>query len=214
MDVEFQGLKNICLAAKKNKIKKIIYASTSGVYGKLNFNKNVKEIDPTSPTSGYAMAKRACEVYLENFQKESNIDCIVVRLFNVYGKKQDERMVIPRFVSKAKLNKDISIYGNGKQTRDFTHVIDCVKTFELLEKKVNGYKIFNSSKGKDIEIVKLAKIIKKLFNSKSKICLIKTPKSLQEFQVKKRCGDSSKLFKHIKFKPNIKLIDGLKEIYS
>jgi UDP-glucose 4-epimerase len=214
MDVEFQGLKNICDSAKKNNIKKIIYSSTSGVYGKFNFNNKVKEADLTSPSSGYAMAKRACEIYLDNFQKETNIDCIVVRLFNVYGKRQDNRMVIPRFVNKAKSNKDIIIYGNGKQTRDFTHVNDCVKTFELLEKKIRGYEIFNSSKGSDIKIIKLAQIIKKLFNSKSKISLIDVPKNLEEFQVQRRCGDSSKLLKYVNFKPNIKLIDGLKEIYS
>ena len=118
---------------KKNKVKKIIYASSSGVYGKLNYENKVKEDMIIAPISGYAMAKRACEIYLQNFQKENNIHASV-RLFNVYGKKQDVRMVIPRFIELAKNNQDIVIYGNGKQTRDFTHVNDCIKTFVRLEK--------------------------------------------------------------------------------
>jgi len=213
MNVEFEGLKNICESAKKNKVKKIIYASSSGVYGKLNYENKVKEDMIIAPISGYAMAKWACEIYLQNFQKENNIHCASVRLFNVYGKKQDVRMVIPRFIELAKTNQDIVIYGNGKQTRDFTHVNDCIKTFVRLEKKIKGYEVFNSSKGIDIEIGKLAKIIIKLFKSKSKIKFIKTPKNLEEFQVLKRCGNSNKIFKYLKFKPSIKLIDGLKEAY-
>lgn len=213
MNVEFEGLRNICESAKKNNIKKIIYASSSGVYGRLNYNDKVRENVPIAPESGYAIAKRAGEVYLKNFSEENKINCASVRLFNVYGKRQDNRMVIPRFVELAKKGQEIKIYGDGKQTRDFTHINDCIKIFLLLEKKIKGCEIFNASKGKDIEIIKLAKIILRLFESTSKIKFIKTPKNLEEFQVKKRCGNSSKIFKYLKFKPKISLIEGLKEAY-
>ena len=103
MNVEFDGLRNICEIAKKNKVKKIIYASSSGVYGKLNYENKVKENAIIAPNSGYAMAKRSGEIYLKNFSKENNIHCASIRLFNVYGKRQDTRMVIPRFVELAKL---------------------------------------------------------------------------------------------------------------
>ena len=146
MNVEFDGLRNICESAKKNKIKKIIYASSSGVYGKLNYEKKVKENAIIAPNSGYAMAKRSGEIYLKNFSKENNIHCASIRLFNVYGKRQDERMVIPRFIELAKKNKNIEIYGNGKQTRDFTHINDCIKTFELLEKKLGDMKFLTPQK--------------------------------------------------------------------
>ena len=143
MNVEFDGLRNVCNAAKKNNVKKIIYSSSSGVYGKLNYDNKVKENSPVSPYSGYAMAKRNSEIYLENFYKETNIKCSSIRLFNVYGKRQDNRMVIPRFVRQAKVNSELIIYGSGQQTRDFTHIDDCIKTFELVEKKIKGYEIFN-----------------------------------------------------------------------
>ena len=213
MNVEFDGLRNICESAQKNKVKKIIYSSSSGVYGKLNYKSKVKEESVISPSSGYAMAKRNSEVYLENFHRETKIKCSSIRLFNVYGRRQDSRMVIPRFVSQAKNGKDITIYGDGQQTRDFTHIDDCIKTFDLVEKKIKGCEIFNSSKGNDTKIIELAKIIKRLFKSNSKIKLIKVPKDLDEFQVNKRCGDSTKILNYINFKPNKSLIKGLKETY-
>lgn len=213
MDVEFDGIKNICKIAEQFKIKKIIYSSTSGVYGKLNYSNKVDEESIVAPVSGYAIAKRACEIYLKNFQKKTGFNCAAIRLFNVYGKKQDKRMVIPRFVYNAKKNSVIKIYGDGKQTRDFTYIDDCIRSFILLEEKIKGYEIFNLSKGDQTSIKNLAIKIKKLFNSKSNLKLIKVPKDLEEYQVNKRCGDSNKLFKYINFKPETKLIDGLKKIY-
>ena len=211
MECEFEGIKNVCNAAKRNKVKKIIYSSSSGVYGKLNFEKNVKENAIIAPVSAYSISKRACEFYLENFYKEHKISSIAVRLFNVYGPRQDERMVISRFISQAKKNKPITVYGNGKQTRDFTYIDDCIKVFDLLSKKVNGFEIVNSSKGKDLNIINLAKKIKKDLKSKSKIIHLKVPKKLEEFQVEKRCGNSSKLYRLINYKPNTNFNIGIKK---
>ncbi len=212
MECEFEGLKNVCNAAKKNKIKKIIYSSSSGVYGKLNYKGNVKEDVVISPVSAYAIAKRSCEIYLKYFYLENKIDSIAVRLFNVYGPGQDTRMVIPRFIQQAKNDKPITIYGYGKQTRDFTYIDDCVRVFDLINKKINGFKILNSSRGQDFSVNELAKVIKKKFTSKSKIIHIKVPNNLEEFQVMKRSGNSSKLRNLIGYKPHTNLMDGLKKI--
>ena len=214
MDCEFEGLKNICSAAKKNKLKKIIYASSSGVYGQLNYKDNVKESAIIQPSSAYSMAKRACEVYLKYFYNETKISSIAVRLFNVYGPRQDDRMVIPRFIDQARKNRSITVYGNGKQTRDFTYVDDCIKVFDLLNKKVNGYHILNSSRGKEFDIYSLARMIKNKIKSKSNISKVNVPKKIQEFQVMKRSGNSSKLFKLIRYKPKTDLIDGLDKIFK
>ena len=211
MNCEFEGIKNVCNAAKKNKIRKIIYSSSSGVYGKLNYSKNVKENATIAPVSAYSISKRACEFYLKSFYKENKITSIAVRLFNVYGPRQDERMVVSRFISQAKNNKPITIYGSGKQTRDFTYIDDCVKVFDLIDRKVNGFQIVNSSKGKDLNILNLAKKIKNDLKSKSKIVHIVTPNKLEEFQVPKRCGNSSKLFKLINYKPHTNFITGLRK---
>jgi len=211
MECEFEGIQNVCHAAKKNKISKIIYSSSSGVYGKLNYKKNVNENATVAPVSAYSISKRACEFYLKSFYQENKITAIAVRLFNLYGPRQDDRMVIPRFIKQALANKPITVYGSGKQSRDFTYIDDCIKVFDLLNKKIKGFHIVNSSKGKDFDILGLAKIIKKNLKSKSKIVHLKVPKKLEEFQVLKRCGDSSKLNKLIKYKPSTNFTTGLKE---
>lgn len=212
MDCEYEGLKNVCLAAKKNKIKKIIYSSSSGVYGQLNYKGNVKESTIIQPSSAYSMAKRSCEIYLKYFNRETKISTIAIRLFNVYGLRQDDRMVIPRFIDQAEKNKPITVYGNGKQTRDFTYIDDCIKVFDLVNKKINGFSILNSSRGKDFDIYSLAKMIKKKLNSNSKIKKVNVPKKIQEFQVNRRSGNSSKLYKLINYKPSTNLKDGLNKI--
>ncbi len=211
MECEFEGLKNVCNAAKKNKVKKIIYSSSSGVYGKLNYKLNVDEDATVAPVSAYAIAKRSAELYLKNFFIDNGISSIALRLFNVYGPRQDERMVISRFIKQAKNGKDLTVYMPGNQTRDFTYIDDCVKVFDLINKKVNGFKILNSSKGEDLRIDILAKKILKFFNNKSGVKKIKVPKKLEEFQVYKRCGNSKKLYKLINYKPKTDLDEGLKK---
>ena len=212
MDCEYEGLKNVCLAAKKNKVKKIIYSSSSGVYGQLNYKGNVKEDAIIQPSSAYSMAKRSCEIYLKYFNIETKISTIAIRLFNVYGLRQDDRMVIPRFINQAQKNKPITVYGNGKQTRDFTYIDDCIKVFDLINKKINGFNILNSSRGRDFDIYSLAKMVKKKLNSKSEIKKIDVPKKIQEFQVNRRSGNSSKLYKLINYYPTTNLKDGLNKI--
>ena len=86
------------------------------------------------------------------------------------------------------------------------------QNFLLIEKKIK-YQIFNSSKGQETKIKELALLIKKLFKSKSKLLFVKVPKNLEEFQVKKRCGNSTKISNYIKYKPNTNPITGLKKIY-
>jgi UDP-glucose 4-epimerase len=214
MELEYEGMRNVCYVSKVNKIKKILYTSTSGVYGKLNYAKNVHENNTVAPLSAYAVAKRSAEIYLKNFFLENKkiiSTAIALRLFNIYGPRQDSRMVASRFIINALKNKKLSIYGSGKQTRDFTYINDCIEAMILLDKKIKGFHILNISKEKDININKLAREVVKITKSKSKIVHIKTPKKLEEFQVDRRCGNSSKLYKIINFKPKTSYSKGLIE---
>ena len=97
----------------------------------LTIKKNVKENATVAPVSAYSISKRACEFYLKSFNQETKINAIAVRLFNVYGPRQDDRMVIARFIKQALANKPITVYGSGKQTRDFTYIDDCIKVFNF-----------------------------------------------------------------------------------
>lgn len=165
MEIETTGTKNICDAALKNKVKKVIYASTSGIYGHSAIEKSVDEDIMVDPRTSYSIAKRYNEIYLKSLFDETKLNSISLRLFNVYGPRQDIRMVIPRFIEQAKGNEDITVYGNGLQTRDFTYINDVIKSILLLAEKVDGCEIFNIAYEKETTILDLAKQIKKTLKS-------------------------------------------------
>jgi UDP-glucose 4-epimerase len=213
MDTEFIGMKNVCRAALKNNIKKIAYTSSSGVYGKLNFEKNVSEDTLVVPASAYALSKKFNEIYLENMNKQYGLKSVSFRLFNIYGPRQDNRMVIPRFYNQCISGKDITVYKDGKQTRDFTYIDDCIYSMIEATKKIKNYEILNISRGADMKIIEIAKLLKTMTGSKSKIKFIAVPKNLEEFQVKKRCGNSKKLKNLINYKPTTSILDGLRKTY-
>ena len=118
MEYEFEGLKNICISAKENKVKELFILHQWGLW-KIELFKNVKENAPVAPVSAYAIAKRSSELYLQNFYSEFKILSVAVRPFNVYGPRQDKRMVIKRFIENAIKNEPLKIYGNGNQIQRF-----------------------------------------------------------------------------------------------
>ncbi len=209
METESIGTFNIINAAIKNNVKKIIYASTSGIYGKVDIDKAVQEDFSVSPSSSYAIAKRYNEIYLKSIYQEHKIDNFSLRYFNIYGPRQDSRMVIPRFFFQALSGNDVIVYGDGKQTRDFTFIDDTIDATIDISKKCTGSEIINITKGEDITIIELANKIVKLTNSKSKIKLVDNPSFRKDYEVQKRFGSSEKLMKLIGSKPEISLDEGL-----
>lgn len=212
MDTEVIGMKNVVDAALLNNIKKVIYASTSGIYGHSAIERSVTETIQVDPRTSYAMAKRYNEIYLKAAYEEKGLNSISVRFFNVYGSKQDNRMVVPRFFEQALRNEPLTVFGNGHQTRDFTYIDDTIKACILLTEKVNGCEIFNVANENESNIYDLAVLIKEITNSKSEIILVDAPKKRYDYEVERRFGSSQKLLNAVGFKPNTKLRDGLKEI--
>lgn len=214
MDVEVTGMKNIVDAAIYHKVSKVIYTSTSGVYGKTAIEKSVTEEFTLDPKSSYSIAKRYNEIYLRAAFEEKGIESISLRYFNVYGIRQDNRMVIPRFFEQALNNKAITVYGSGNQTRDFTYVDDVVRSSIDLSEKVRGCEIFNIAHEEETSIYKLAELIKEITNSKSEINRLESPAKRYDFEVERRTGSCEKLLKHINYKPHTSLEEGLKMIFS
>jgi UDP-glucose 4-epimerase len=213
METEAIGTFNIVNSAIKNNVKTIVYASTSGVYGKTDMEHAVNENFNVSPSSSYAIAKRYNEIYLKSVHLKHNINTFSLRYFNIYGPRQDTRMVIPRFFKQAISNEDILVYGNGQQTRDFTYIDDTIESTINIPLQCKGSEIINITKGEDITILELAKKIKNITNSKSKIQLIDNPSFRKDYEVEKRFGSSEKLLKLIKKKPETNLDRGLELTY-
>lgn len=213
IETETIGTHNVIRAALHHGVRHILYASSSAVYSKIYHGASQEE-DPLSLVNTYAVAKRLNEDYLQAIAEESKIRTNALRFFNIYGDRQDERMVIPRFFQQAITGAPISIFGTGQQTRDFTQVNDVVQSIDALihSPSING--IFNICRGKETTIFDLAKMIVKITNSDSVIQTLPFPTDRLSYKVDRRIGSNQKLFKHTSTKPRIDLEEGLIQYYQ
>ena len=213
MDVEVIGTRNVVEAAEVNNIKKIMYASTSGIYGHSAIDNALTEEVLVDPRTSYAMAKRYNEIYLASHHEEKGIDVVSLRFFNVYGWNQDNRMVIPLFFEQAIAGKRITVFGSGNQTRDFTFIDDTVEScVRLMDLK--GSHIINIANETEWRITDVANQIKEITKSTSEIIYIEAPKKRYDYEVERRVGSSDKLVKLTSYKPDTTLNEGLNSIYK
>lgn len=213
MDVEVIGTRNVVIAAEANNVKKIMYASTSGIYGHSAIENALTEEVLVDPRTSYAMAKRYNEIYLASHNEEKGMDVVSLRFFNVYGENQDNRMVIPRFFEQAIAGRDITVFGTGKQTRDFTFIDDTVEACVRLM-SVKGCHIINIANEAEWCIEDLAVRIKDITKSNSKIVYLDAPKKRYDYEVERRVGSSEKLMQLTGFKPETTLDAGLEKIFK
>ncbi len=213
MDVEVIGTRNVVEAAFINNVKKIMYASTSGIYGHSAIESALTEEVLVDPRTSYAMAKRYNEIYLASHHQEKGLNVTSLRFFNVYGGNQDTRMVVPLFFEQAMENSSITVFGSGNQTRDFTYIDDTVEACVRLM-DVNGCHIINIANEAEWTITELSKQIKEITQSKSEIIYLEAPKKRYDYEVERRVGSSEKLLSLTNYKPTTSLPEGLKLIYN
>ena len=153
---------------REKKIKKLIYASSSSVYG--NCKKfPFKEKFELSPLNFYGQTKLFNEKIVKIYEKNYNIKCVGLRFFTVYGPYGRPDMFIPKILDKIKKNKTIDLYNKGQHTRDFTFVKDISKLIgKIIFKFPKNEKILNICSGKRIKILKLISEIEKILNKKVK----------------------------------------------
>lgn len=167
-EVNITGTLRVLLAARNNIARKVIYASSSSVYGDTPTLPKREDMSP-NPQSTYAVTKLAGEYYCQAFQKTYGLHTTCLRYFNVYGPRQDPKSkyaaVIPRFISRVSKGLPPIIYGDGEQTRDFTFVKDVVEANILAaESELTG--IFNIARNESISINQLANFVAGLLGKK------------------------------------------------
>ncbi len=204
------GTINTLNISKALDIKKLIYASSSCVYG---HNPQMKEDSYLYPTeTPYAINKLCAEMYVKYFSDMFNLPCLSIRIFNTFGPYElpgHYRNVIPNFIKLALRGEPITITGTGKETRDFTYVDD---TSDLMIKMcvhdLSDGSVFNGGTGKPTEIDYLAKKIIELTDSKSEIVY----KSRRKWdKVGHRLSDIGLSKEMFKYKPEVSFIDGLQK---
>ena len=201
-----------CLGIAKAKRAKFFLASTSEVYGDPLVHPQPEEywgnVNSIGVRSCYDESKRGAEALAYGYMRQHNLDIRVVRIFNTYGPNMhpDDGRVISNFSVQALRGENITIYGEGKQTRSFCYVDDLVKG--ILKMMDGDYKLpLNLGNSVEFTIIELANLVLKLTNSKSKIEYL----SLPEDDPKQRKPDISKVKKMLNWQPSISLEEGLKK---
>lgn len=207
--VNVNGTLNVLIASRDNNVKKVIYASSSSVYGDTPTLPKKEEMNPC-PLSPYAISKMTAEYYCQVFSNIYSLSTISLRYFNVYGPRQDPTSeyaaVIPRFINNILDDRPPVIFGDGKQTRDFTYIDDVVNA-NILAAESKACGVFNIAGGKRITIDVLAETIMKILGKKLDIKY----ENPRPGDIKHSLADISKAKKGFNYNPVFNIEKGLKE---
>jgi UDP-glucose 4-epimerase len=205
-EINILGSLNLLGLSSKYKVKKIIFASTAGVYGEQNYFP-ADENHPQRPVSPYGMAKLVIERYLSFYKERYKIDYVTLRYSNVFGPRQrpkGEAGVVAVFCERLLSREKAVINGDGRQTRDFVYVSDVVES-NALALDYPESDIFNIATGKETDINALFRLIKKEASSSQKE--IRRPAIVEE--QKRSCLDISKVKKLLGWEPEYSLEEGI-----
>jgi nucleoside-diphosphate-sugar epimerase len=207
-DVNIKGTLNVLIAARDNKVKRVVFASSAAVYGDAPLLP-VKENIVCNPQSPYALTKLTCEYYCRLFHQLFSLSTICLRYFNVYGPRQDPNSeysaVIPTFIYSVLKNRPPTIYGDGNQTRDFVFIKDVVHAnIVAAGSKATG--VFNIGSGHGTSINELARHVTTISGKK----LQPVYRASRFGEVRNSIADIT-LAQRIGYKPNYTLENGLRE---
>tara|TARA_X000000950_G_scaffold225907_1_gene272590 strand:+ start:3962 stop:4912 length:951 start_codon:yes stop_codon:yes gene_type:complete len=205
------GVINMLGLAKQNNAK-ILQASTSEIYGDPDIHPQPESysgnVNTIGPRSCYDEGKRCAETLFMDYYREHNLKIKIIRIFNTYGPNMaiDDGRVVSNFINQAIYNKNITINGDGKQTRSFQYVDDLViAMIKMMDSKNNITGPINIGNPNEISVNQLASMILKLTNSKSKI----TYRDLPEDDPKRRNPEINLAIKTLNWNPKCGLETGL-----
>ena len=188
---DIQGIKNILQLSKNSSVKRVFFSSSSEVYGEPVELPQNEETTPLNSRVPYAVVKNVGESFFRSYFKTYGLPFTIFRFFNTYGPNQSEDFVIAKFLKAALKGHDITIYGDGSQTRTFCYVDDNINTcVKILEDNLMMNDVINIGGAKEYKILDVAKLIIEKLNSKSKI--IHLP-ALKDGDMTRRMPDNTKM---------------------
>ena len=211
-EVNVTGTLNVLIAARDHKVKRVVFASSSSVYGQDPRQPKHEDMRPR-PMSPYANSKLAGEVYCAVFHQLYGLDTVILRYFNIFGPRQDPTSqysaVIPKFLNLMSKNRRPTIFGDGQQTRDFTFVSNVVQTNLLAceAERLPEERIFNCACGNRVSIqdlvVELNRILDKDINP-----VFADPRP---GDVRNSYADVSRAVHYLGYNPSVQFNEGLRK---
>jgi UDP-glucose 4-epimerase len=206
---DLKGMRNILDLCKNTSVKRIFFSSSSEVYGEPVELPQHEYTTPLNSRLPYAIVKNVGEAFLKSYKQEYDLDYTIFRFFNTYGPLQSKDFVVSKFISSALQNEDITIYGDGSQTRTFCFVDDniqaCVNAF-MKDEVMND--VINIGSDKILTVLELAEMIVKVSGSTSKIVHLPP---LDEGDMTRRQPDTGKMLQLLGKEP-LSLEEGLKKV--
>lgn len=209
IDSNIKGFLNILEASKKYKIKHLIYASSSSVYGGLNTDLFSENLNVDKPISIYAASKKANELMAHTYSSLFKLPTTGLRFFTVYGPWGRPDMAYYKFTENIINGKTIEVYNQGNMYRDFTYIDDIVdgivKSLDFIPKKEVPYSIYNIGNNKPIKLNYFIELLEKYTNKKAKI----NYKEIQKGDLIKTNADINLITNEIGYNPKVTIEDGL-----
>ena len=210
VDTNIKGTLNICLACKKNKVKKLVQFSTSEVYGSAKYTP-IDEEHPLQPQSPYSATKIGSDALALSFHNSYDLNVTVARPFNTYGPRQSQRAIIPTIISQIMSGKKKIKLGSIHTRRDLTFVEDLCFAIYLIIKnyKKFGGEVFNIGSNNSITVKAIFDLLNKIFKKNCEIVFDKKRIRPKKSEVNTLVCDNKKFYKTMNFKPNTNLENGL-----
>ena len=209
-EINVLGTLTVLEAARHHGLRKLVFSSSAGIFGELK-TVPITEDHPVEPDSPYGASKLGAEKLCLSYAKLYPLECVCLRYFNVYGPRQDPTAeyaaAVPGFIVKALAEQPLTIYGDGRQTRDFIFVEDVARAnLAAFESNVNNAEALNIGSGKSVTILDLARRVVRLTGAKSKI-LYDEPR-LGEVRYSSCEVEAARA--KIRFRPKVALNEGLR----
>lgn len=203
-----EGTINILENMRKYNCKKIVFASSSSVYGNCAADKFSEDLKVTEPISPYAATKSSCEQFLYTYSKLYGINAICLRFFTVYGPKQRPDLAIRKFAELIEQDKPIPVYGDGTTMRDYTYIDDIVGGIcSAINYNKTPYEIINLGGGSPVTLNQMIATIEKVLGKQAKIERL----PMQAGDVNKTVSDITKAKKILGYSPKTSFEEGIKK---
>ena len=207
VELNYVATLNLLEAMRRSASKRLVFASTSRVYGNDSTPPFREEEAASRALAPYAATKKACEVMCHAYHQLFDLDVYVLRFFTVYGPRQRPDMAIHKFVRAITRRQPIERFGDGSMQRDYTYVSDIVAGVVKAAERVRGYEIINIGGAQTTTLWRLIDMIEELLGEKAKIVERPAPPG----DVMTTQADTSKAERLLDFSPEVSLEEGLKK---